>query len=470
MTNKRLRGFDNNPMAFKKRFFEWSTRRQKAFFESLTPQAALALKYTSDFWLRDKQIVNEEDWLYWIIKSGRGFGKTKAGACWMKKCILKHQAVGGRHDLYAMVGPTHKDVVQVMVPALLAEFPPTERKKIQWNKTEGVLIFPNGAIVYCYSSETEIRGPNISKCWCDELAKWWNPDEQFETMEYAVRLGDPQILITTTPKKTIKTLRRLIAKTLEDPEQYRLIEGDAFENTFLPDSYRARLEEMRGTRKFRQEALGEMLDDSEDAIFSEISISNNRIQSAPKIDDSRTNLPKEVELIRIVVAVDPAGTANPDSDETGIVVAGVDAKGHAYVMEDASGRYSPDGWATKTVQLYHEYQANYIVAEKNFGGDMVEHTLKTIDPHIAFKAIRASHGKMVRAEPVAAKYTQNFVHHVGSAKRFEKLEDQMTVFTGAPSTNKRKDDRLDALVWALTELLISPVYVARSFINLPTFG
>jgi len=458
-------------MAYKKRFFEWGPKRRRAFFESLSPQSAMTLKYCSDFWLRDKQIVEGDDWLYWIIKSGRGFGKTKAGACWLKKCIDKHQPIGGRHDLYAVVGPTHKDVVQVMVPAILAEFPPSERKKIQWNKTDGVIIFPNGAIVYSYSSETEIRGPNISKCWCDELAKWWNPDEQFETMEYAVRIGDPQILVTTTPKKTIRTLRRLIAKTLEDPEQYVLIEGSAFENTFLPESYRNRLEELRGSKKFRQEAMGEMLDDSEDAIFSEKCISDNRVQMAPLLDSGpKLNLPKDVELIRIIVAVDPAGTANPDSDETGIIVAGVDAQSHAYVLEDASGRYSPDGWATKAVRLYHDYQANYIVAEKNFGGDMVEHTLKTIDNNIAFKAIRASHGKMVRAEPIAAKYTQGFVHHVGSAKRFEKLEDQMTIFTGAPSTNKRKDDRLDAMVWALTELLISPVYVARNFINLPSFG
>jgi predicted phage terminase large subunit-like protein len=465
--SRKNHGFDFHPMAWKKRFFGWGPKRQRAFLESLPSASALMLKYCSDFWLRDKQIVDGDNWLYWIIKSGRGFGKTKAGCCWMKKCIEKHEPIAGRHDLYAMVGPTHKDVVQVMVPALLAEFPPTERKRIQWNKTEGVLIFPNGAIVYCYSSETEIRGPNISKCWCDELAKWWNPDEQFEIMEYAVRIGDPQILITTTPKKTIRTLRRLIAKALEDPEQYVLVEGDAFENTFLPDSYRARLESMRGTRKFRQEAMGEMLDDSEDAMFSEKCITENRVQG---IRDEKTNLPKDVELIRIVVAVDPAGTSNPDSDETGIIVAGIDGKGHAYVLEDASGRYSPDGWATMAVQLYHNYQANYIVAEKNFGGDMVEHTLKTIDPHIAFKSIRASHGKMVRAEPIAAKYIQNFVHHVGSPKRFEKLEDQMAVFTGAPSTNKRKDDRLDAMVWALTELMINPVFVQRNFINLPNFG
>ena len=468
--SKRPRGFDNNPMAYKKRFLEWGSKRRKAFFESLSPAAALELKYCSDFWLRDKQIVDGDDWLYWIIKSGRGFGKTKAGACWMKKCIERHQPINGRHDLYAVVGPTHKDVVQVMVPAILAEFSPIDRKKINWNKTDGVITFPNGAIVYSYSSETEIRGPNISKCWCDELAKWWNPDEQFETMEYAVRLGDPQILITTTPKKTIKTLRRLISKTQEDSKQYVLVEGDAFENTFLPQSYRDRLEEMRGTRKFRQEALGEMLDDSEDAIFSEKAISENRVPSSMIVGQDNLNLPRDVELIRIIVAIDPAGTSNPDSDETGIIVAGIDAKAHAYVLEDASGRYSPDGWATLAVKLYHQYQANYMVAEKNFGGDMVEHTLKTIDPHIAFKAIRASHGKMVRAEPVAAKYTQGFVHHVGSAKRFEKLEDQMTIFTGAPSTNKRKDDRLDALVWALTELMISPVYVQRNFINLPTFG
>lgn len=458
-----------NPMDYKIRFLNWSEPRQRSFLKSLSPHAALVLKYTSDFWLRDKQIVDGDDWRFYIIKAGRGFGKTKAGACWMKKCILKHQPADGRHDIYAMCGPTHKDVVQVMVPALMNEFDPTTRKKIKWNKTDGVLEFPNGAIVYCYSSETEIRGPNISKCWCDELAKWWQPDEQFETMRYAVRIGQPQILITTTPKKSLKTLRALVNKNLEDPERYVIVEGSSYENTSLPDSYREELDSLKGTRKYRQEALGELLNDSEDALWSETNLSDNRVPAINPSPDG-TNLPQDIQLIKIVVAVDPAGTSNPDSDETGIIVAGISQDAQGYILEDASGRYSPDGWASIAIKLYHKYRANWILAEKNFGGDMVEHTLKTIDPHIAFKAIHASHGKAVRAEPVAAKYAQNKVHHVGSAKRFEKLEDQMTVFTGAPSTTKRKDDRLDALVWALTELMITANIVNRSFINLPNFG
>ena len=463
------RGFDNNPMAYRKRFFNWPKKKQAEFLKELPAAAATQLRYCSDFWLRDKQIVQDGEWRFWIIKAGRGFGKTKAGACWMKKCIVNHQTIDGRDDMYAIVGPTHKDVTQVMIPALLNEFPPSDRAKIQWNKTDGVIRFPNGAIIYSYSSETEIRGPNISKAWCDELAKWWNPDEQFDTLRYAVRIGTPQILVTTTPKKTIKTIRALLAKALEEPDKYVVVEGQSFENTYLPESYRQDLESLRGTRKFRQEALGELLDDSEDTLFPEKVISENRVPARP-ISDKKINLPQDVELIRIVVAVDPAGTTHPDSDETGIVVAGIDSKFHAYVLEDASGRYSPDGWASKAIQLYHDYQANWLLAEKNFGGDMVEHTLKTIDHHVAFKALNASRGKMIRAEPIAAKYAQGLVHHVGLAKRFDKLEDQMCYFTGAPSTDKHKDDRLDALVWALTELLITMQPVNRHFINLPNFG
>lgn len=463
---KHNRGGAWSPLHYKARFFKWKKKKREEFIKSLPPKAVLEFKYCSDFWLRDKQIVDGEDWRYYIIKAGRGFGKTKAGACWIKKCILNHKPINGRNDLYAICGPTHKDIVQVMVPAIMAEFPPDQRP--EYKATIGELIFKNGAIAYCYSSETEIRGPNIQKAWVDELAKWWQPDEQFETLRYAVRVGDPQILITTTPKKTIKTLRNLIGKSLEDPDKYILVEGSSFENTHLPKSYQDDLEDMRGTRKYRQEALGELLDDTEDALWSDKMISDNRVIGDS--DQLPLNLPRDITLMRIIVAVDPAGTANPESDETGIIVAGLSDQHHGYLLEDASGRYSPDGWAKKTIELYHKYQANMIVGEKNFGGDMVEHTIKTVDPNVAFKAITASKGKMLRAEPIAAKYAQGMVHHVGAAKRFDKLEDQMTCFVGAPSTASKKDDRLDALVWCLTELLISPVYVQRSFINLPNFG
>lgn len=458
-----------SPAIYRKKFFKWSKTKRDEFLAELSPLAAQELLYCADFWLRDKQIVHDGDWSVWIIKAGRGFGKTRAGAAWMKKCILNHEPINNRHDLYAMCGPTHKDVKDVMIPALLALFTPTEQKQIKWNRTDGDITFPNGAIVYSYSSETEIRGPNIQKCWVDELAKWWKPDEQYELLEYAVRVGNPQILVTTTPKKTIKTIRKLIAKHLTDPDRYVMVEGDSFENTSLPASYFHRLEELRGTRKFRQEALGEMLDDSEDALFPESSITDHRVESAP-INEYRTNLPLGVNLVRIVVAVDPAGTAHPDSDETGIIVAGSDDKGHAYLLEDASGRYSPDGWASKAVELYHAYQANWIVGEKNFGGDMVKHTIKTVDGSVPFKELHASRGKALRAEPVAAKYIQGMVHHVGKASRFDKLEDQMTYFTGAPSTDKHKDDRLDAMVWAISELLITGTLVQRHFLNLPNFS
>lgn len=462
------RGGAFTPLAYKKRFFGWSKKKREEFIKALSPKALLELRYCTDFWLRDKQIISEGEWRYWLIQAGRGFGKTKAGAGWIKKCVENHQPVNGRHDLYAICGPTHKDITQVMVPAIMAEFAPHERP--EYKATVGELVFKNGAIAYCYSSETEIRGPNIQKAWVDELAKWYKPDEQFETLEYAVRIGSPQILITTTPKKHIKTLRKLLAKSLEKPEDIIIVNGSSMENTFLPTSYHQALEDMQGTRKYRQEALGELLDDSEDALWNETVLTDNRVFADPEEAALGRNLPRDITLIRIIVSVDPAGTSNPDSDETGIIVAGVDDKFHAYVLEDASGRYSPDGWAKKTIDLYHKYQANIIVGESNFGGDMVEHTVKTIDPNVPFKKITASRGKLLRAEPIAAKYAQNVVHHVGAAKRFDKLEDQMTSFVGAPSTATKKDDRLDALVWCLTELLISPVYVPRSFINLPNFG
>ena len=217
------------PLSYKKKFFGWTKKKRELFIKSLSPKAALELRYCSDFWLRDKQIVNGDDWTTYLIMAGRGFGKTKAGAAWIKKCVENHKPINGRNDLYAICGPTHKDITQVMVPAIMAEFPPDQRP--EFKSTVGELVFKNGAIAYCYSSETEIRGPNIQKAWVDELAKWWQPDEQFDTLKYAVRVGNPQILITTTPKKHIKTLRKLISQSLDESNKIIIVEGTSSENT-----------------------------------------------------------------------------------------------------------------------------------------------------------------------------------------------------------------------------------------------
>ena len=440
----------------------------------MTPKAAAQLRYTSDFWLRDNQIIHDRFqtgtnkglyWRYYLIRAGRGFGKTKAGACWIKKCVSNGATA------IAICGPTHRDVSQVMVPAIQAEYPPGE--KPEYFESRGEIRFKSGAVAYCYSSETEIRGPNVEKCWCDEIAKWPTPDESLDTLGNAVRIGNPQILITTTPNRKIKILRKLQNDSLVPDSNVVLICGNTFDNAAnLSPSYLADLEgRYKGSRLYRQEILGELLDDTEDALWSLKTIHDNRLTGDP--------LQLSEDLTRICVAVDPAGSNNPDSDETGIIVAGVRMvesklgnsivrELHGYVLEDASGRYSPDGWAKKVHSLYVKYGANQVVAEKNFGGDMVRATLLTVDPHMPITLVTASHGKAVRADPISAKYNQNVVHHVGV---FNKLEDQMTMFTGGASTVRHKDDRLDAMVWALSYLMIGIKQAYRGGLhNLPNFS
>lgn len=389
------------------------------------------LLYEWRFWARPNQLP-PENWRHvWLILAGRGFGKTRTGAETVRWLVETGQA-----KRIALVAPTAADARDVMVEGesgILAVSRPDFKPEYEPSKRR--ITWPNGAVAYTYSAEEpdRLRGPQHDFAWCDELAAWKYPDDTWDNLIFGLRLGDnPRVVVTTTPKPI-----PLVRKLVNDPETV-VTRGSTYENAAnLPPSF---LKEIRdkyeGTRLGRQEIFAEILDDVPGALWTRSMLDDLRVKKAP-------------ELVRVVVAIDPAVSSGEDSDETGIIVAGKGADGHGYVLDDLTCRMSPDGWATRAVNAYYKHEADRIVAEVNNGGDLVEATIRTVDRKIPYKAVRASKGKRTRAEPIAALYEQGKIHHVGS---FPLLEDQMCNFT--PDGYDGSPDRVDALVWALTELML----------------
>ena len=335
----------------------------------------------------------------------------------------------------ALVAKTPADARDVMVEGesgLLAIAPPWNRPT--WQPSNRRVTWPNGAIATVYSDEVpgQLRGPQHDSAWCDELAKYRNPQETWDNLMFGLRLGaDPRVCVTTTP-----TSIALVKGLLQDPRVI-VTGGSTYDNQanlagpFLA-MIRARYE---GTQLGRQELYGDVIEQAEGALWT-----RERIELA-----RRKIIPP---LRRIVVAIDPAATSKGTSDETGIIVAAVGEDGDGYVLDDVSGHYSPAGWAGRAIAAYHTQGADRMVAEVNNGGEMVEHTVRTVDPNVSYKAVHASRGKRTRAEPVAALYEQGRVHHIGL---LTELEDQMC--TWSANEGEASPDRVDALVWALTELI-----------------
>ena len=301
-----------------------------------------------------------------------------------------------------------------------------------YNSSASEIRFYNGSKIMGFSATEpdRLRGPQFHRAWCDELAAWRYP-EAFDQLMFALRLGDkPQCIITTTPKPTP------LIKMLTEREDTIVTTGSTFENEAnLASSTLAMLKERyEGTSLGRQELYAEVIDQTEGALWSSSLIDSKRVLDPPPLKN-------------IIVAIDPAVTSGADSDETGIVVVGKDENNEYYVLEDKSGKYSPDQWGRASVDLFHQWDADRIVAEVNNGGDLVERLIRTIDPDVRYKSVHASRGKMVRAEPIAALYEQGKVHHRGV---FPELESQMCTYTG--DRPKPSPDRLDALVWGLSEL------------------
>jgi predicted phage terminase large subunit-like protein len=296
----------------------------------------------------------------------------------------------------------------------------------------------NGSIIQGFAAiePDRLRGPQFHRIWADEVAAW-RYSESFDQMMFGLRLGDdPRLVITTTPRAT----PLIVGLAKREGQDVHLTKGSTFENyKNLAESALQQLKDKyEGTRLGRQELYADILEEQEGALWN-----------YGMIDSSRISRESSVEYRRVVVAIDPAVTNTETSDETGIIVCGSSNDGRFYVIDDLSGKYSPDAWGKKAIEAYYRHNADRIVAEVNNGGDLVERLLRNIDNQVPYTPVNASRGKIVRAEPIAALYEQGKVHHVGS---FPELEDQMCFFT---PTTKKSPDRMDALVWALTELSLS---------------
>ena len=384
---------------------------------------------------RPSQLPPDGQWLGWLAMAGRGWGKTFTGAGWVNELVETRTA--GR---IALVAPTAADARDTMVEGqsgLLRMAPPWNRPQYEPSKRR--LTWPNGAIATTFSSEEadRLRGPEHDAAWADELAAWNDPQATWDMLMFGLRLGKhPRWLATTTPRP-IKLLKELLAREGRDVVVTR---GSTFENeaNLAPTFLAAVRQRYEGTRLGRQELNAELLSDMPGALWQLDWLDRDRVREAP-------------DLRRIIVAIDPAVSNNEGSDETGIIVAGISDAGQMYVLEDISGRYAPHEWAAKAIDAYRRHKADRIIAEVNNGGAMVEATIRALDEVVSFKSVHASRGKVVRAEPIAAMYEQRKVHHVGN---FSTLEDQMCAFTSDFDRARvgYSPDRVDALVWALTEL------------------
>jgi phage terminase large subunit-like protein len=357
--------------------------------------------------------------------AGRGTGKTRTGA--ETVAHWAHEYPGARIGL---VGPTYADIRETMVEGesgLLAVIPRQYVKS--WVKTDLTLTLTNGSILRGFpATEPErLRGPQHWFCWGDEVGSW-TKEETLDLLLLGLRLGPrPRVVFTTTPRS-----RPLVRKIIGRPTT-RLSTGSTYDNliNLAPTFAEEVLATYAGSRYERQEIFGELIDDVEGALWTLLELDTLRVDEAP-------------ELLRCVIGVDPAGGGR---DKTGIVAAGRGVNGDGYVLADRSGQLHPEEWAKRAIAAYREFKADRIVAEKNYGGEMVEHTIRSVDPHVPVRLVSATRGKVIRAEPIATLYRQGHVHHVGPHRE---LEDQMTQWTQDAGTSP---DRMDALVWALTDVM-----------------
>jgi predicted phage terminase large subunit-like protein len=383
------------------------------------------------FWARPNQLPPPGDWRLWLILAGRGFGKTRTGVEWVRR-----EVEAGRLGRLGLIGRTAADVRDVIVEGesgILATARPGFRPRYEPSKRR--VTWPNGAIATTYSAEEPdtLRGPQHDGLLADELAAWKYP-ETWDMAQFGLRLGaNPRAVGATTPRPT-----RLIKDLMRAPTTHLTV-GTTYDNLAnLPQAFVDQIiRKYEGTRQGRQELMAELLDDVPGALWTYAMLEDRR--PAP-------------DLARVVVAVDPSGGDDPENDEQGIVVAGTGIDGRGYALADRTCKLSPDGWARRTIQAYIDHRADYIVAEVNYGGAMVEHTIKTAAQAMGViakvKVIHASRGKAVRAQPVSALYEQGRVSHT---EVFPELEEEMTSWTPESGTSP---NRMDALVWALTELMV----------------
>ena len=412
-----------------------------AFLAGLNSDELNFLHYDFEVWARDDQLApdsgaGQSAWTVWLMLGGRGAGKTRAGAEWVRALAARADAASMR---VALVGETLADARAVMVEGvsgLLAVHPPEARPLFEPSKRQ--VTWPNGAIAQLFSAEDpeSLRGPQFSAAWCDELCKWRHPEQTWDMLQFGLRLGaHPRQVVTTTPRPT-KLLKALIADPLTAVSR---VSTEANEANLAPGFLEAIVGRYRGTRLGRQELDAELLEDRADALWPRDVIERTRVRAAP-------------ELRRVVVAVDPPAGSGPSSDACGIIVAGAGEDDRGYVLADwTRERASPLDWAGAVIAAYRRYEADRIVVEVNQGGELVETVIRQIDRTVPVRSVRAMRGKWLRAEPVAALYEQGRVSHAGA---LPELEDEMCDFGPDGLSGGASPDRVDALVWALTDLML----------------
>lgn len=398
---------------------------------SLSPEELEALESCWDFWARDEQLPpTDRPWAFWLLLGGRGAGKTAALTAWA--CSMAEQNPGAR---IAAVARTAADARDVLVegdsgiievsrkywPHAVPRYEPSKRR----------LTWPNGAQAATYSDAEgdQLRGPQHHFAVGDECATW--SAETMSNLRLGLRLGKmPRAAFATTPRPS-----RLLRELMSDPACVTSrMSTYANKDNLPPQFFSAVLKRYEGTSLARQEILGEVLDEAPGALWTRETLEKTRVLIAPE------------DLVRIVVAIDPSVSSGEGSDECGLVVAGRDRPGEFFVIEDASGRMSPDAWAKRAVELFRKHKADRVIGEANNGGDLIESVLRTVDKNVPYSKVHASRGKVARAEPIAALFEQGRAHLVGL---MPELSDQLCCYVPGESSSP---DRMDAMVWALSEL------------------
>lgn len=412
-------------------------KRQK-FLSQLTDEQLHFLMCYWPFWARQDQCPPDGEWRVWLMLGGRGAGKTRAGAEWIRTQVEGCTPLSiGRCQHIALVGETISAVREVMIdgPSGIRPISPPETRP-DYIASRKILVWPNGAKAQVFSAykPDALRGPQFDAAWCDELAKWRYDRACWDMLQFGLRLGNfPRQVVTTTPQPT-----QLIRDLIKDPSCHVSRASSHVNRAHLAPGF---LEELmrryEGTRLGRQEIDAELLDDISGALWSPALISAHRVETSPP-------------LIRKVMAIDPPCITGPKADACGIVIAGCDSQHHGYVLADETvSGLSPARWAQKVAALYDTHKVDCLVAEINQGGDLIREIVLRYAPHIHYRPVRALRGKLLRAEPVAALYERGFVHHVGLMKY---LEQEMCRYDGR---GQKSPDRMDALVWALTDLLLT---------------
>ena len=410
------------------------------FVAELPGPLAEALLADWSVWARPQQLPPRTGWLTWLMLGGRGAGKTRAGAEWVHGMALGQKPFASAPcERIALIGETFQDAREVMVEGISGLLAIGRRcDRPVWQPSRRRLEWPNGAVAQVFSAADPegLRGPQFDAAWSDELAKWPQPEATWDMLQFGLRLGtSPRQVVTTTPRP-IPLLKRLMADPRSAVVTMKTAENAA---NLAPGFLEAVVDRYNGTRLGRQELDGELIEDRDDALWARDAIDAARVVTAPR-------------MTRVVVAVDPPATSGAKSAACGIVAAGLGEDGAAYVLADRTiGRATPEVWADRAIGLYHALEADALIVEVNQGGEMVASVMREADPGVPVTPVRASRGKWTRAEPVALLYAQGRVKHVGV---LPDLEDQMCNFVPGGTSEGVSPDRIDALVWAVSALML----------------